>query len=263
MTMTEELTPNRKKKINWKEKSASDSARISKRLEGRELLAEEATTLNSATLKKIPPLTTQPLNRLRKKIKEVYDDEEDDEDENGTVFFNINLLDEENTDHKNDSPQKADETLQIMKEQQMAGKLNSIMSANLATEDLNLPSRITKEDERLLNSAEYDTTETRRQILKNKITKPLGIEGDIPEQELKKTLQDIKTIQKELSLDDLAPLKTKDISDIAEEKDENEMAKLILEKTGRQLPCISTPMKRKLEKRVAEEYKKRKEKSNE
>ena len=265
--MTEELTPNKKKKINWKEKSASDAARISKRLEGRELLSEEATSTNSTTLKKIATPTSASVetrNRLRKKIKEVYDDEE--EDENEPVFFDINLLDnEESSNQSSPASNKETETLRIIKEQQMAGKLNTIMSANLAAKDLNLSSNLTKEDQRILNSAEYDIAEIRRQTLKNKITKPLGIEGDIPEKELKKTLQEIKTIQTEVSLKDLGPIKTKDIKEIAEtteEKDENEMAKLILEKTGRQLPSISTPLKRKIEKRAAEEYEKHKEKSN-
>lgn len=265
--MTEELTPNKKKKINWKEKSASDAARISKRLEGRELLSEEATTTNSATLKKVATPTSPSLetrNRLRKKIKEAYD--EDDDDENETVFFDVNLLDgEENSNQSSNSPKEEKETLRIIKEQQMVGKLNTIMSANLAAKDLNLPSNLTAEDQRLLNSAEYDIAEIRRQTLKNKITKPLGIEGNIPEKELKQTLQEIKTIQTEVSLEDLAPIKTKDLketADVVEEKDENEMAKLILEKTGRQLPSISSPLKRKLEKRIAEEYEKRKEKGN-
>ncbi len=265
--MTEELTPNKKKKINWKEKSASDASRISKRLEGRELLTEEATTTNSVTSKKAAAPTSPSLearNRLRKKIKEVYDDEEDDENE--TVFFDINLLDsEEDLNQSSNSFLKEKETLRIIKEQQMAGKLNTIMSANLAAKDLNLPSSLTKEDRRILNSAEYDIAETRRQTLRSKISKPLGIQGDLPEKELQKTIKDIKTIQTEVSLEDLAPIKTKNIketADIIEEKEENEMAKLILEKTGRQLPSISSPLKRKLEKRVAEEYEKRKEKGN-
>ena len=114
--MTEQLAPNQKKIVDWDKKSDSDAERISKRLEGRSELDDRTSTVNDVSVRPVAertaapvrpathpaaansaasrpaPAAGQPLQRLRQKIKEVYDDD-DDEDENAPGFFNISLLD--------------------------------------------------------------------------------------------------------------------------------------------------------------------------
>ncbi len=243
--MTEDLAPNKKELINWEKKSASDAARITKRLEGRAELEDEATTKNAANLRKPASPSPQALNRLRKKIKEVYDDEEDEEE--GNTFFNIDLLDnEEIYDEEQARARQEKETIRITQEQQMAGKLSAVMSANMAAKAAGQPSAPTREDARLLNSSEYTPTEIRRQVLKQKIVEPLNLKGDLPEENLEKSIRGIKNIKKEFSEEELKNIPAKEISDFAEEKDENELAKLILKKSGRRAPT------KKLSERIKE-----------
>lgn len=246
--MTEELAPNKKKLINWEKKSISDASRISKRLEGRAELEDEASTDNTANLRKPASPSPKALNRLRKKIKEVYD-EEDDEEENS--FFNINLLDsEELYNEEQIRTRQEKETIKITQEQHMAGKLSAVMSANMAAKAAGQANSPTKEDARLLNSSEYTPAEIRRQILKQKVVKPLNLEGDISDENLEKSIQGLKNIQKNFSSEELKNLPTEDLKDFAEEHDENKLAKLILKKSGRRAP---TP---KLSKQIKEMNKK-------
>lgn len=233
--MTKEVAPNKKEIINWEKKSASDAARISKRLEGRAELEDAATTENSTKLRKPASPSPQSLNRLRKKIKEVYDDEDEDEEE--STFFNINLLgDEALQDEEAMRNRQEQETIRISKEQQKAGKLGAIMSANMAAKEVGLSDAPTLQDERLLNSAEYDPQKIRREVFKQKITKPLRIKGEIPTTDMEKSLQGIKNIQEQFSSEELKNLPAEDMKDFAEERDENELAKLILKKSGRRAP---------------------------
>lgn len=233
--MTEELAPNKKELINWEKKSASDAARITKRLVGRAELEDAATTENATQLRKPASPSPQALNRLRKKIKEVYDEE--DEDEEGNTFFDINLLDnQEIYDEEQARSRQEKETIKITQEQQMAGRLSAVMSANMAAKAAGQSSSPTREDARLLNSSEYTPAEIRRQVLKQKVVKPLNLQGDIPDENLEKSIQGIKNIKKQFSEEELQNLPAENMSDFAEERDENELAKLILKKSGRRAP---------------------------
>ena len=235
--MTEKLAPNKKELINWEKKSVSDAERISKRLEGRAELEDAATTENAAQLRKqaTPTPSPQALNRLRKKIKEVYDDEEDEED--GNTFFNINLLDnEEIYDEEQARARQEKETIRITQEQHMAGKLNAVMSANIAAQSAGLSTKPTRAEASLLNSSEQTPTEIRRQVLKQKITKPLNLRGNLPQEDLPQSIQGIKNVKKRFSEEELSNLPAETMSDFADEKDENELAKLILKKSGRRTP---------------------------
>lgn len=280
--MTEQLAPNQKKIVDWDKKSDSDAERISKRLEGRSELDDRASTVNDVSSRPVAertaapvrpatrpaaansaasrpaPAAGQPLQRLRQKIKEVYDDD-DDEDENAPGFFNISLLDEEEAENGvlpagtvPDPARNESETLRITREQQLAGKLDAILSSSMAAREAGLSPRASRTDARLANSAEYDVKKIRRQTLKEKISEPLGLKGHLPEKELSQALRGLKNAAETLepSLHSAAPLaslqrETSDIlnglpaetaPELAKEDDEKALARLILEKSGRGAP---------------------------
>ena len=222
--------------------------------------------------RRTPPPQTLPLHvqlRLpdnRQKIKEVYDDD-DDEDENAPGFFNISLLDEEEAENGvlpagtvPDPARNESETLRITREQQLAGKLDAILSSSMAAREAGLSPRASRTDARLANSAEYDVKKIRRQTLKEKISEPLGLKGHLPEKELGQALRGLKNAaetlepslhsaasQAPLSAAPLASLQreTSDIlnglpaetaPELAKEDDEKALARLILEKSGRGAP---------------------------
>lgn len=288
--MTEQLAPNQKKIVDWDKKSDSDAERISKRLEGRSELDDRTSTANDVSARPVAertaapvrpathpaaansaasrpaPAAGQPLQRLRQKIKEVYDDD-DDEDENAPGFFNISLLDEEEAENGvlpagtvPDPARNESETLRITREQQLAGKLDAILSSSMAAREAGLSPRVSRADARLANSAEYDVKKIRRQTLKEKISEPLGLKGHLPEKDLGQALRGLKNAaetlepslhsaasQTPLSAAPLASLQreTSDIlnglpaetaPELAKEDDEKALARLILEKSGRGAP---------------------------
>ena len=264
--MTEQLAPNQKKIVDWDKKSDSDAERISKRLEGRSELDDRTSTANDVSARPVAertaapvrpathpaaansaasrpaPAAGQPLQRLRQKIKEVYDD---DDDPAGTVP---------------DPARNESETLRITREQQLAGKLDAILSSSMAAREAGLSPRASRTDARLANSAKYDVKKIRRQTLKEKISEPLGLKGHLPEKELSQALRGLKNAaetlepslhsaasQAPLSAAPLASLQreTSDIlnglpaetaPELAKEDDEKALARLILEKSGRGAP---------------------------
>ncbi len=226
--MTEKQTPKKRKIIDWNKKSGNDSSRITKRMEQRAELADSASTENDAA-KKLPPRAVGlPLLRLRKKIKEVYDEEDEEE---FTPLFNIDLLGEEEERRDHEQKNIAD----IAKQQLLTGKLNTIMSTALVAEEAGLSPKMTADDIQLINSAEYDVKTIRRKTMRKKVEEPLGLKGEIPEKNLTKSVKAIKKAQKELPEDALQGFPADELENIIE-LDEEDMAKLILKKSGRRGP---------------------------
>lgn len=226
--MTEQQNPKKRKIIDWNKKSGEDASRITKRMQHRSELSDAASTENDAA-KKLPPRAVGlPLLRLRKKIKEVYDE---DEEEEYTPLFNIDLLGEEEQHLKDEQQNIA----HIAKQQLLTGKLNTIMSTALVAEEAGLNPKMTLDDARLINSAEYDVKNIRRRTMRKKIEEPLGLKGELPEKGLSQSVKAIKKAKKELPEDALQDFPAEELNDMIE-LDKEDMAKLILKKSGRRSP---------------------------
>ncbi len=227
--MPQTKQPDKRKIIDWNKKSGSDSERISKRMQGREELSDAATTTNAASKAIRPPRATgQPLLRLRQKIKEIYDDEEDEE----TPLFNIELFEEQ--DEKRQEKQSTD-TIRLTKQMELAGKLNLIMNSALIAEEAGLSSKLTAQDAQLADTPEYDLKKVRRETFKNKIEKPLKLKGELSEKKLTDAAKGLKKAQQALGKEALKDFPADDAAMLAT-LDEEDMAKLILKKTGRKSP---------------------------
>jgi len=228
----------KRKLVNWEKKSGNDSERISKRLEGRTLLEEAATTKNDTKPKSIPaaPRKGAPLLRLRKKIRDIYDDDdEDEEDEVTAPFFNITLMDEDE-EERDKEREETEKLLRLSKQQQMVKKLNVIMDTTTTAKKLGLDGTFSKEDAKMVHSANYTPEEVHRKTFKKKITEPLGIKGDVPESEREKAALAMKRAQQELPSDSLKNMPAKEVAQLADAPSEEEMAELILKKSGRKKP---------------------------
>ncbi|MCM1324214.1 MAG: hypothetical protein NC218_08625 [Acetobacter sp.] len=227
--MTEKKNTPKRKIIDWNKKSGDDASRISKRMQQREELADSATITNDATKKNPPRATGLPLLRLRQKIKEVYDEEEEEED---TPLFNINLLGEE---EETKNSKQIENLTHITKQQELTGRLNVIMSTALVAEEAGLPSKMTTQDNRLADSPEQSLKQIRRQTMHQKVEKPLGLQGELPEKNLKKSIKGIKKAQKTLPDNALQDYPADKLDEFIE-LDKEDMAKLILKKSGRRGP---------------------------
>ena len=157
--MDKTVKPQNRKKIDWKKKNSDDNTRISNRLQRREELSDKATTNNDASVNRVPRATGLPLRRLLKKIKEIYNEDEE-EDETAPVFFQIDFLDDANKQEQQKEKQIL-ETIRINKEQQLAGKLNLILSASMIAHEVGLPAKATAQDRDIIDSEEYNVKKIR------------------------------------------------------------------------------------------------------
>lgn len=229
--MTEQKKAPKRKIIDWNKKSGEDSSRISKRMQQRDELKDSATTTNDFSAKLPPRAVGLPLLRLRKKIKEVYDEEDEDD---YTPLFNISLIGEED-EHIAKHQKDIENTLSITKQQQLTGKLNILMDTALIAEEAGLPSQITAKDENMAGTAEYDLKKLRRKALREKVEKPLRLKGELPEKNLTKAAKGLKKAKKALPEGALEGFPAENAEGLIE-LDKEDMAKLILKKSGRRGP---------------------------
>lgn len=232
--MTEPKKQSKKKTINWDEKSADDSCRFTRTIQKRNQDKNAALAQNSCSPTRQPLAMGLPLLRLRRKIKEVYDLKIDDEEEDKPLF-NINLIEDEPDDEIENNPKQVYETIRITKQQQLTGKLNLIMDTALIAEEVGLSPKASKQDAELANSAEYDLKKVRKKTVKEKISKPLKLKGEVSEKNLPKAAKGLKKAKKELSDEALEDFLI-DQADELIELDKEDMAKLILKKSGRKAP---------------------------
>lgn len=228
--MTKPQNPKKRKLIDWNKKSGDDASRITKRMQQRAELSDAAATDNDAAKNMPPRAIGMPLLRLRKKIKEVYDEEEDEEEY--TPLFNIDLLGEEEQKHHQDEQKNI---THIAQQQLLTSKLNTIMSTALIAEEAGLNPKMTIDDTRLINSSETDVKTIRRRTLRKKVEEPLGLKGELAEKDIPQSVKAIKKAQKELPADSLQDFPAGELNDLIE-LDKEDMAKLILKKSGRRTP---------------------------
>lgn len=187
--MTEKKAPNKRNIVDWNKKSESDSDRLLSRSKEK----------NNTTKKSRPPRATgKPLLRLREKIKELYEDDdyEDQDDLINNPLYQIKLIQDEENQQKKDQ-----DLLKINRLQQLTTKLNIIMNTAIASIKANLKGDINAKDMQLADKPELSFKEVKVKSVEQKITKPLNIEEETPF--------------------------------VADEMDTQQLAKIVLEKTGR------------------------------
>ena len=187
--MTEKKAPNKRKIVDWDKKSSSDSDRLLNRSREK----------SEPKKKSRPPRATgKPLMRLREKIKEIYEDDEyeDQDDLINNPLYQIKLIQDDENLQK-----KEEEIIKINKLQQLTAKLNIIMNTAIASIKANLKANINAKDMQMADNPELSFKDVKVKSIQQKITKPLNIEDETPF--------------------------------VADEIDSKELAKLVLEKTGR------------------------------
>lgn len=179
------------------------------------------------------------LMKMRKKIRDVYDEE--DEEEDGFIFIGHQpmmeaeddgrLMNGLSEDEKRMVMQK--ETLETVKMQQMAGKMEAMQLAdNLARETLNHGA-----NRKLLNEGIQDALfrpeETQKKIVEKEVSQKLGIRGNLEDGKIIQAARGIKKVQVMGGVKATKDINMKDIVRAGEDKmSDKELAELILEKSG-------------------------------
>lgn len=255
--------------IEWKQdKDTEKKDRISRRLDMKKLAMADEKSPNQLDLgiKRVKNTTTD-LKKIRKKIREVFDEEDDDEEEiQRPRLFD---LDQESSSSlisglKDDEKKRfqVEQTLKNQTMQQTAGKMTAILQANQQLRE----SGLKKMDSMTINQNMLDVV-TDKQTFSNTVKQHIEKKEKIKTKDIKsyqdtkdlmKGVQKIKkfgTIAQEIDQKRIEKMEAKELADLGREKDEKEVARTILKKTGRkdkQIRPLSKEDQIRLQKKIQE-----------
>ncbi len=230
--------------IDWEQKKGvADQTRASRRIDIKKTAQAELKSRNNFKASKTSIKTLSPgLKKLRNKIRDSYDDE-DDEDENEVVFCfsledeNSSLFSALREDEKNKLQTK--KILDNQKMQQSAGKMEAIIMADKLSKKLGLKGlnkKIINNNMQnvALSSETYDLTTKQNVASKTKIkTDNLSTKDTANMVKGLKKMQQASLSEPKFETDALKFIKADDLIEIGKTQDDQKTAELILEKSGR------------------------------
>ncbi|MBE6458542.1 MAG: hypothetical protein E7010_01870 [Alphaproteobacteria bacterium] len=230
--------------IEWKKnKGFGSTEKLSRRIDKEKALKEEAKSKKpiSNTQHPLPSQLPQGLKKLRKKIKEVYDEDEEEEDyytflPNEPMSSLMNAL----YDDERKQLSIRENTFNNQKLQQDAGRIEAVRMANQLSKEFGFG----KIDKSIINENMQNATLNTRdfeKILKDDVMKKAKISTkQLSKAETVNLLRGIKRIKKiamqgkEAELKAIEGLKIEDIISAGERNaDDNKVAEIILQKSGR------------------------------
>lgn len=232
--------------IEWKKnKGFGTTEKLSRRIDKEKAMEEDAKAKKPVSVtnapRPLPAQLPQGLKKLRKKIKDVYDEDEEDEDyytflPNEAVSSLVNAL----YDDERKQLGIRENTLNNQKLQQDAGKMEAVRMANQLSKEFGFG----KLDKSVINKNMQDATLNTRdfeKVLKDDVMSKAKISTrQLSKAETVNLLRGIKRIKKiamqgkEAELKAIEGLKIDDIINAGERgADDNKVAEIILKKSGR------------------------------
>ena len=234
--------------IDWgQSKGFSKNTRISRRLDQKKAMAAESLKKNNFKKTAKPIKKVLPnLKKIQSKIRDLYDDEDEDDDEKSTLVFDFSMdfndesslygvLSEEEKIRFN-----ANKDVENHKMQQTAGKFADILRADQMSKELGLKDIDKKIIRDTTKDVTYDNQTFEKTLLKN-VEKKTKIKTDnLSSKETSdavRGLVKVKTsgiLSKENDLKSISDnMSVQNIIEIGKEKNDKKAAKMILEKSGR------------------------------
>lgn len=228
--------------LEWKKKSFGKKERLSRRIDARQATLFESSkknhfhTVNTATSLSL----SSNLKKLRKKIKDVFDEEDEDEEEY-TPIAQPFMFSEENTlfDSLNDTEkQQLNRKRQNreIKMQQDAGKTAALSAANILAKKAGLKS-LSKDviNQSMQNNAWEKDTFT--MVMENAVTPNIKLgKQALSKDKLLRLMKGLKRLKKIGGYEAAAGMNVSEFIKITDEKlDDQKVAKLLLNKTGRKV----------------------------
>lgn len=196
------------------------------------------------------------LQKIRKKVREVYD-EEDEEDDYTYTFSVLPQMSEEAEDNKllkgltDDEKRflKQKETIETTKAQQDAGKMEALHIAHNLAKEAGLKGLREKTVAAGIQEAAFRPQEMQEKVIKKDVSEKLGIRGKISDGKIIQAARGIKKIESLGGQKAAKNLDMKDVVKAGEDKlDEIKLAELILEKSGQDVKKRKTKLNQSKEK---------------
>lgn len=234
--------------IEWKKTGFGTSEKLSLKINAREAIKYNAKNKNGIqTNKPITPADLPAgLKKIRKKIKDVFDEEEDEDEI--IITTPVQSMQESNSLYSalNEEEKKIlnqQETLKNIKMQQDAGKLEALSLAAKALQENNKEGLSPQTIAQVMQDASPMNNKLEN-LVKKDLVKGLKLKNEnLSEGRYIQILRGIKNLKHAGGLKAVEGL---NLQQVARASDEKQVAKILLEKTGRQEP----KKKRRLEKQI-------------
>lgn len=233
--------------IEWKQDSGIDKkTHASRKLDMKKLAMADKKAPNQldSGIKRVKN-TTANLKKIRTKIREVFDEDEDEDVIEKPLFLNFenenqnsSLVDGLKEDEKKQL--QIEQTLKNQNMQQSVGKMTAILQADQELRE----SGLKKMDSRTINQNMLNVV-TDKQTFSNTLKEhieekeKIKTKNIVSYQDTKDLLKGLKKIKrtgavsKEIDQKRIEKMEAKEIAELGKEKNEREVARTILEKTGR------------------------------
>lgn len=234
--------------LEWKKTGFDFNEKLTLKTNVAKAISEERKNKNAGlrTLTPGPINLPNGLKKIRKKIKEVYDEDEEEEDEYGITNIQMfapleesdsksSLLNALRDDEKKSLHQQ--ETLQMMQAQQETGKMNAILQANKLAKENGLGGLNKKVMNQNIQELPVNTDFTSK-ALKESVSTQLKLKSNkINDADAIKLMTGAKQVMKYAGEEALREMNIKSLVELggtlSKEKDPKVVAKMILEKSGR------------------------------
>ena len=207
---------------------------------------QEAEQYNAEKGKKKIGSLPKNMKKLRKKVRDSYDEDEDDNGIDEDVIrslqeLQVNQTDASNGDNTLLNSLSDDERRQIMqntnieitRHEQNAGKQDALEHTDTQLRKSGLKKMTTEEFTKEMNEAIYEPANLRRKALAHNITDKLGIEGKVTKHNEGRIVEGVRRVKDVTENRKVKPLKMDDVEQVAKKHmSQNQTAELILKKSG-------------------------------
>ena len=229
-------------KPDWKKKKVDDDERLTLRID-----AIEADRWQAKRNKMQPEIKRTKSGKISKKVRQLYDDDENEEDDDiMDVEHTFRLLRLQQNDVSNGDSSLLDAlapserrmveqraTITTMRQEEKAGRLNAIEQADTLARRAGLNRSATADNNKQMNEAIYNPRRIRLSSLESTIEKQMGIKGDIKPRTEGKVADGVKQIKVTADNHKVKDIKTKDAKEVRDHNlTPNQTAELILRKSG-------------------------------
>lgn len=237
----EEQEQNKQKTIKTDKKGFDNNERLTLKINVREAEQYDA----EKGKKKIGALPRN-MKKIKKKVRDSYDEEDDDGSMDEDVIrslqeLQINQYDASNGDNTLINSLSDHERRQIMqstnieitRHEQNAGRQNALEQSDTRLRQAGLKKMTTAEFAKEMDGAIYNPSRLRREAMEHNIAKKMGIEGKIEKHSEGKIVEGIRRVKDVTENKQVKTLKMEDVKEIGQKNmSQNETAELILKKSG-------------------------------
>ncbi|MDO4161501.1 MAG: hypothetical protein Q4D80_00655 [Pseudomonadota bacterium] len=227
--------------LDWNKKGSVPAERLSLRIDAQEANRYQAKE-GKAKLSELSPA----MKSLRKRVRNRYDEEEDDgtmDEDALRAFFELQLSADDASNNDNSlvsalSPAERGRVEQrnhteTVRQEEYAGKMNALQQSDTLSNRAGISRMSTAEMTMQMQDAIYNPRRLRLESLEKNITEKVGIKGKITQREVGQVVEGIKKINKTTNNRKVNQIKMSDARDVGKKNlSKNATAELILKKSG-------------------------------